>query len=258
LESSDGNSSRSKSVGPGCHFRFATAWILGTLILYMLLAFLFDIILILRGINDLFVKKYKIHLDRFFCLMFSTNHGMGLFYHILFLIDCKKNLSCPSYIKTVWFIHLMPFWYSLIEFIIVPHNIKRDIKTTFFLPLILCLIYFINYWLYFVQTDGHYPYTNPWPVWRWISYFCIPLTIIYLRLLEFLREWLCYKELVPSWCIYPPRQFIEDPWIGWHQDFSSIDKSTVQAIDWKALAAMTFILLSIVAIWNISYLAFYR
>jgi hypothetical protein len=89
-----------------------------------------------------------------------------------------------SIIETVWFIYFMPFCYSLIEFIIFPQNIKRDIKTKFFLPFILCLIYFMHYWLYVVQTHVHYPYIDPWAGWRWISYFCIPLTIIHLRLLE--------------------------------------------------------------------------
>ncbi len=41
FDSDDGNNSSSEPIGPGWHFRYTTAWILSTLILYMLSAFLF-------------------------------------------------------------------------------------------------------------------------------------------------------------------------------------------------------------------------
>src|ERR1700712_1666222 len=71
-----------EGIGPGWRFRYVTTWILTLLALYMFAAFLFDILLILRGINDVIIQRLKIHLDRFFCLMFSTSVGMGFFFHI--------------------------------------------------------------------------------------------------------------------------------------------------------------------------------
>lgn len=89
---------------------------------------------------------------------------MGFFFHLLFFISCKNNKHCPNYTESLWFMHLMPFWYGLIEHFFVPHNTKRDIKTTPILVFIFCFIYFINYWLFVAQTHGHHPYGDPWPI----------------------------------------------------------------------------------------------
>lgn len=125
--------------------------------------------------------------------MFCTSIGMGFFFHLLFFINCHNNNSCPRYTDSLWFIHLMPFWYGFIEYILVPHNTKRDIKTIPFLVFILCFIYMINYWLFVAQTHGHHPYGNPWPIWQWLIYFCFPLAMFVLRLLDLLRDRLYYK-----------------------------------------------------------------
>lgn len=124
FQSSDVNKITSDSPGPGWRFRYVTTWILTTLALYMLAALLFDIILILRGLHDSIVKQFKIHIDRSFCVMFSMCAGMGFFFHLLFFIQCAKNAGCPKYTDTLWFIHLMPFWYALGEHFFVPHNTK--------------------------------------------------------------------------------------------------------------------------------------
>ena len=79
--------------------------------------------------NDLFAQKFKIHFERFYCLMFSTNFGMGLVHRVVFFIDCAQNTFCPSYTETVWFIRLMPLWYSFVEFLFVPHNTTQRAKT---------------------------------------------------------------------------------------------------------------------------------
>jgi hypothetical protein len=92
--------------------------------------------------------------------------GMGFFFHLLFFINCKTNHHCPNYTDTLWFIHLMAFWYGVIEFLFVPHPTKRDIKTTLILVFIFCLIYCINYWLFVLQMHGQHPYGKPWPVWQ--------------------------------------------------------------------------------------------
>lgn len=242
-------------IGPGWRFRYVTTWILATLALFMFAAFLFDIVLILRGINDLTVRQLKKHLDRFFCLMFSTCVGMGFFFHLLFFINCTKNGHCPNYSDSLWFIHLMPFWYGLAEYFCVPHNTKRDIKTTSGFVLIFCLIYFINYWLFVAQTHGQHPYGDPWPVWQWLAYFCIPLTMIALRMLGFVRDRLFYKRRLRSHCIYPPTEFHQNPWIGWHVDYCQVDEIGIQPVDWKMLGVMTATLLIVVTIWNITYAA---
>jgi len=252
------NSYISESLGPGWRFRYMTTWILATLTLYMLAAFLFDIILILRGINDSIVKQLKIHLDRFFCLMFSTSVGMGFLFHLLFFISCKNDNHCPKYTDSLWFIHLMPFWYGFAEHFLVPHNTKRDIKTTPVIVFIFCFMYFINYWLFVAQTHGHHPYGDPWPIWEWFALFCCPLAMLVLRLLGFIRDRLFYKRRMRSPCIYPPLEFYANPWIGWHVNYSQMIQCEMQPVDWKAIGAMIAILLTVVAIWNISYLAISR
>lgn len=249
------SSNASEEIGPGWRFRYVTTWILSVLILYMLAAFLFDILLILRGINDFIIKQLKIHLDRFFCLMFSTSIGMGFFFHLLFFINCKNNNHCPKYTDSLWFIHLMPFWYGFAEHFFAPHNTKRDIKTTPILVFIFCLIYFINYWLFVAQTHGHHPYGDPWPAWQWCIYFCFPIAMFVLRLLGFVRDRLFYKRRLRSHCIHPPMEFYANPWVGWHVNYSQINESDMQPIDWKAIGAMIIILLTVVGIWNISYVA---
>lgn len=243
-----------ETTGPGWRFRYVTTWILGTLSLYFLTAFLFDIILILRGIDDFIIKKLKIHLDRFFCLMFSTSVGMGFFFHLLFFINCKNNNQCPKYTDSLWFIHLMPFWYGFAEYFFAPHNTKRDIKMTPILVFIFCFIYFINYWLFVTQTHGHHPYGDPWPTWQWFVYFCFPLAMFVLRLLGFVRDRLYYKRRLRSHCIHPPTEWHTNPWIGWHANYPQTYGCDIQPIDWKAIGAMTGILLTVVAIWNITYL----
>jgi len=244
----------SDDTGPGWRFKYVTTWILGSLVLYILTAFIFDILLIARGIDDFIVKKLKIHLDRFFCLMFSTCVGMGFFFHLLFFIDCKNNNHCPKYTDSLWFIHLMAFWYGLIEYFFVPHNTKRDIKTTPILVFSFCFIYFINYWLFVAQTHGQHPYGDPWPVWKWLIYFCFPVTMLVLRILDALRDRLFYKRGLRSLCIHPPQEFHANPWIGWHANYYQINECEIQPIDWKAIAAMIGILMFVVAIWNLSYL----
>jgi hypothetical protein len=255
FQSPNNNIYISETTGPGWRFQFVTTWILAILVLYMLAAFLFDIILISRGINDFIVKHLKIHLDRFYCLMFSTSVGMGFFFHLLFFISCKNSNHCPNYTDSLWFMHLMPFWYGFAEFFFVPHNTKRDIKTTPILVFILCFIYFINYWLFVAQTHGHHPYGDPWPVWQWLIYFCFPLTMFVLRILDFVRDRLFYKRRLRSLCIHPPQEFYANPWIGWHANYYELTEYQMQPIDWKAIGAMIVILLTVVAIWNISYLA---
>ena len=54
-------------TGPGWGFRYVTTLILVNLALLMLSAFLFDIFLLLRGINNLTFRHLKIHFDRIFC-----------------------------------------------------------------------------------------------------------------------------------------------------------------------------------------------
>ncbi|CAF0872414.1 unnamed protein product [Adineta steineri] len=243
-----------ENQGPGWHFRYVTTWILVTLALYMLAAFIFDIILILKGINNSLVKQLKIHLDRFFCLMFSICVGLGFFFHLLFFISCKNNHHCPEYTEPLWFLHLMLFWYGLAEYFFVPHNTKRDIKTTPILVFIFCFTYFINYWLFVLQTHGHHPYGNPWPAWQWVIYFCFPLTMLVLRLLSIIRDRLFYKRGLRSHCIYPPKELSMNPWLGWHPNYSQTNECEIQPINMKAICAMTFILSSIMLIWNIVYL----
>lgn len=251
--SDDGNRT-SEISGPGWRFRYVTTWILAILASYMIAALLFDLILLLKGVNDGIVQQLKIHLDRYFCVMFCTCVGMGFFFHLLFFINCHNNNSCPRYTDSLWFIHLMPFWYGFIEYLFVPHNSKRDFKTTPFLVFILCLIYMINYWLFVAQTHGHHPYGDPWPIWQWFIYFCFPLAIFVLRLLDKLRDRLHYKRGLRSPCIHPPRLFSDNPWIGWHADYSQINQYEMQPINWKAMIIMSTTLLAVVAIWNISYL----
>ena len=253
LQSSNNNDDSSDNAGPGWRFQYVTTWILAILVLYILAAFLFDILLIARGMDDFIVKKLRIHHDRFFGLMFSTSVGLGFFFHLLFFIDCKKNNHCPNYTDSLWFIHLMPFWYAFAEFLFVPHNTRRDIKTTPILVFILCLIYCINYWLFVAQMHGQHPYGNPWPVWQWIIYFCFPLTMLVLRILDIVRNRLFYKRGLRSPCIHPSRLFDANPWIGWHADYEQTHDCERQPIDWKAIGAMAVILSVLIAIWNISY-----
>ncbi|UJR20218.1 hypothetical protein I4U23_023349 [Adineta vaga] len=240
--------------GPGWRFRYVTTWILGTLSLYMFAAFLYDIILIFRGINDIIVEQLKIHLDRFYGLMFSTSVGMGFFFHLLFFFNCINSHHCPKYTDSLLFIHVMPFWYGLAEYLFVPHNTKRDIKTTPILVFIFCFIYFINYWLFVAQTHGHHPYGDPWPIWQWFVYFCFPLTMFVLRLLAIIRDRLFYKRRLRSPCIHPQDEFHMNPWIGWHLNYARLDQSEIQPINWKAIGVITGILLAMVFIWNIVYL----
>jgi hypothetical protein len=245
----------SEIAGPGWRFRYVTTWILSLLVVYMLAAFLFDVLLLLRGVNDIIVKQLKIYFDRFFCLFFSTNVGLGFFFHLLFFINCKNNNHCPKYTDSLWFIHLMPFWYAFAEYLFVPHNTRRDIKTTPIFVFIFCLMYCINYWLFVAQTHGHHPYGDPWPVWQWLIYFCFPLAMLVLRLLGFVRDRLFYKRRLRSPCIHPPLEFYANPWIGWHANYTLMNECEMQPIDLKAIGVMIGILSSVVAIWNISYLA---
>ena len=252
--SSNNNLYISESPGPGWRFRYVTTWILYLFAFYIAAAFLFDIILILRGIDDIIIQRIKIHLDRWFCLMFSTCVGLGFFFHILFFIACKNENHCPKYTDTLWYIHLMPFWYGFAEYLFVPHNTKRDIKTTPILVFIFCFIYFINYWLFVAQTHGHHPYGDPWSVGRWIIYFCFPFTMLVLRLLDLVRERLYYKRGLRAPCIYPPQELHTNPWIGWHVNYAQLNESNIKPIDWKAIILMSVILCTLVTIWNISYL----
>jgi hypothetical protein len=248
------NLSTAEGVGPGWRFRYVTTWILSVLVLYMMAAFVFDILLVLRGVNDSIIKQLRIHLDRFFCLMFSTSVGIGFFFHLLFFSSCVKNHHCPKYTDSLWFIHLMPFWYGLVEHRLVPHSTRRDIKTTPVLVFVFCLMYFINYWLFVAQTHGAHPYGNPWPAWQWCVYFCFPLTMVVLRLLSIVRDRLFYKRQWRSLCVHPQHDFRVNPWTGWHPDYTHLDLCESQPFNWKAIGAMVAILSIGIFVWNILYL----
>ncbi|CAF1285836.1 unnamed protein product [Adineta ricciae] len=254
FQSSTNSISTDEVNGPGWRFRYVTTWILSVLSIYIIAALLYDILLILRGLNDTIIKQFRIHLDRFYCLMFSTSVGMGFFFHLFFFFNCINNHHCPKYTDSLLFIHLMPFWYGLAEFLFVPHDTKRDIKTTPILVFIFCFIYFINYWLFVAQTHGHHPYGDPWPIWQWFVYFCFPLGMLALRLMAIIRRRLFYKRGLRSPCIYPQNELYANPWIGWHFDYSRLDQSEMQPIDWKAIGAMNGILLTLISIWNLVYL----
>lgn len=62
----DDDNHTSEFSGPGWRFRYVTTWILSILVSYMAAALLFDLILLWKGVNDVIVKRLKIHLDRFF------------------------------------------------------------------------------------------------------------------------------------------------------------------------------------------------